>query len=763
MPLNRIKSSPNPPHDLSILLEELHKNGAKDPKTLEILSFYKELHPDVFSEFEEKILSALGLFYKIEEPDNLYSFLMAQFGEQHKEAYRAILTPVQASIRRAIDTYQYTSISAPTSAGKSYSIRDFISEGTGDAVIVVPSRALIAEYINTMRRKFGNNKNVMVSSFVDLVYTSRHLRRIFILTPERSKDLYKIKHRLNIETFFFDEAQTSQEEQRGVIFDVTVRRVRKHFPEAKIIFAHPFVANPEAQFSKHGISNDQGYAKSYSHGSVGRICVFKHKNNGKWYYFSPYLENGHNISNSLELQESFKDFALRGTHTILVYVSKSSIYNDSFTDGFVEYIDGLEPVTNPQALEIIANIKHILGANTSSHRSSMVEFLKKGVVIHHGSIPLEVRFLIEDFIRGEHASLCFATSTLAQGINMPFDIVWLINNRFMGNEDERALNFKNLIGRAGRLSKEEKFDYGYVYTSDPKGFSSKINASFSLTEESILDNPNIRAQDSDTAELIESIQKDTFDDDKNLPLSKVGRLSQDAVLENAKEFLDIIYSNPNSIKDSIGGDASKYQQATNHLQKIYEASLGRDLVDGEQAVFREAISIFFKMAQGRSFREIVGMRYNYIIGRDDTNNRDAKFSQPAEKLPNSSINFHSIYTIETPINRVSYDAIVFDTYDYMDQVISFSLSDTFIAAFKIYNEFSEDERAEQIIELFRYGTNDSKHILLMRYGFPPEMISEISEYVTSVNEARVVFNESIYSAPSIVRDLVEWYLPAQSI
>lgn len=202
MKLTDIKATDDPARDLSDLLDTLHREGPKDQILLENLSYFKQLHRFVFDEFEEKIISALGLFYKVEEPSNLYSFLMQGFGKEHEEKHGALLTPVQASIRRALDENQYISISAPTSAGKSYSIRDFIAEGTGDAVVVVPSRALIAEYMNSMRRKFGSDKHVMILSFVDLVYTSRPMRRIFVLTPERSKDLYKFKDKLNVETFF---------------------------------------------------------------------------------------------------------------------------------------------------------------------------------------------------------------------------------------------------------------------------------------------------------------------------------------------------------------------------------------------------------------------------------------------------------------------------------------------------------------------------------------------------------------------------------
>lgn len=206
MNLTEIKQSENPANDLAKLLETLHQEGPKEPILLENLSYFKKFHPVVFYEKEEKIISALGLFYKVRTPNNLYSFLMQGIGVQHEIDHGALLTPVQASIRRAIDNNQYISISAPTSAGKSYSIRDFIAERSGDAVVVVPSRALIAEYMNSMRRKFAGNKDVMVSSFVDIVYKTRPLRRIFVLTPERTKDLYKYKDQLNIEVFFFDEA-----------------------------------------------------------------------------------------------------------------------------------------------------------------------------------------------------------------------------------------------------------------------------------------------------------------------------------------------------------------------------------------------------------------------------------------------------------------------------------------------------------------------------------------------------------------------------
>lgn len=230
-------------------------------------------------------------------------------------------------------------------------------------------------------------------------------------------------------------------------------------------------------------------------------------------------------------------------------------------------------------------------------------------------------------------NLCFATSTLVQGVNMPFDIIWLINNRQLGgNPKDRSLNFKNLIGRAGRFSDEEIFDYGYVYTSKPIALSIHLNNSYELNDLSIIDNPE--AAHEDTKELIDSIKNDIFDDDKNLPLSKIERLSTPSTIDKVKKFLDIIYSS-DDIKHAIGGNANKPKRetASKYLKGIYESSLNRELEDGENSVFSGAIMVFFLMAQGYSFKEIGGIRFNMISDRDNPKRRFAQFLQPAEKLP----------------------------------------------------------------------------------------------------------------------------------
>jgi len=761
MTIREMRDSDAPQEDLADLLGQLHRDGPVLPSILESLAYYKLHHSAAFERVEPQVLVALGLFHKVKEDLNLYSFLMSGFRRVDESEYGVCLTPIQASIRRSIDQLQYVSISAPTSSGKSFSVRSYIAHDHCDAVVIVPSRALIAEYVGAFKEHFHQNKNVMVCPFVDQVFSARSPRRVFVLTPERTKDLFRRSHEFrSIGTFFLDEAQISEDDDRGLVFDVTVRRIITHFPHAKLIFAHPFVSNPEAQFTKHGINSDHGFAHSYNHGAVGRVCVFRHSN-GRDYYFSPHSTDGYHIRNCIPFGSDFPEFCLSPHHSTLVYVSKASIYNGTYLGDFAGYIDALSTIENPRALQIIERIIEIIGANDNEHRSDMISLLRKGVVIHHGSVPLEVRFLLEDFIREGNAVLCFATSTLAQGVNMPFDVVWIKNSRLPGSERERALAFKNLIGRAGRLSRKCQYDFGYVYTTNPKLFIERMNMSFELDEASKIESGEHEGHD-DTAELLQSLREGTFDDDKNLPASKVDRLSTENVFQNVRNLLDIVFANPAGVKASIGGQDKKAVRETllRLFKAIYEAALGRVLVTGEQAVFEQAIQIFLHTIQGRSFKEIVGIRYNYLSRRDSGRQGNAKFSQPACELPNRKMEkTFSLFATNTAAREVSYDAVMFDTYDYLDKTISFCLSDTFVAAFKVYFEHSGDERASSMIQLFQYGTSDTQHILLMRYGFPPECVQEISEYIESVSEETIVFVDTIHSAPDHIKRLVEWYLP----
>jgi len=76
-----------PINGISELLYILHKDGPVSSEILEHIAYYKKFHSDAFQLQEEKVITSLGLFYKLPEPSNLYSFLLSGIGRQHKDEF----------------------------------------------------------------------------------------------------------------------------------------------------------------------------------------------------------------------------------------------------------------------------------------------------------------------------------------------------------------------------------------------------------------------------------------------------------------------------------------------------------------------------------------------------------------------------------------------------------------------------------------------------------------------------------------------------
>ena len=168
----------------------LFKDGPVSITTLEILSYLKLFAPDYFSAVEEEILSIMGIFYKKPTARTLQSKLFELYSEHIRQTYHHDYTPVQANILKQIQANQHFSFSAPTSTGKSHVFRHLIETSKRDVAIIVPSRALINEYYDRICELISD-KSVNILTFVDIINTRHSNRTVFILTPERAKELFK--------------------------------------------------------------------------------------------------------------------------------------------------------------------------------------------------------------------------------------------------------------------------------------------------------------------------------------------------------------------------------------------------------------------------------------------------------------------------------------------------------------------------------------------------------------------------------------------
>ncbi|PLX69991.1 MAG: helicase [Denitrovibrio sp.] len=766
-------------NDYSVLvniLNQIHIEGPVDLSILELLAHAKLNNPTKFKEFENELMYLLGSFYKTTEPETLRGKIYSVFLDAIKEDTGQLYTPVQASIFRNIYEKKYFSFSAPTSAGKSHLFRELIKNESGDIVIVLPSRALIAEYMNKVLEILENDHNVLVLQFIDVINKENTDRRIFIITPERGVELFKYINDLNIKLFLFDEAQISESGLRGLRFDAFVRRVDKLVPDAKKIFAHPFIANPEAQLNKHQFYSNSN-AVNYKQVAVGKMFM-KISDKGLS-FFSPYDEMF-----NMEIEADIIEEILKNNGTLYVYVSKNKIYEGKYLIDFAKYIEMCPKITDINALKIIDTLKEYIGATDRTKYSNLINQMKHGIVTHHGSMPLKARLLVEDFINNGYARICFATSTLTQGINMPFDIVLIDNFYFDGDDEAKALSMKNLIGRAGRTTqKKDVFDYGYVIVKEKnmQTFKERYLGTPKLSNSSLLDDDFDDLQ-IDYVDIAKAIKDDSFDDDLQLTENQIERLTTDEVFKDVEFILD------NLLKDNVPVTGASYYYIKNSVRtkiktsfrNIFVSHLRRtEITRYEKEVLSASIPVLLWRIQGKSFKEIISLRLYYLArkqdekeiirkvkngeiknteGEKEINKLMVRRSPRAFPLPNSQLISFNLFP-RTKIKDIDYDTLVYDTYDYLDKVVSLSIADPICGALIKYYEKYKDNRALAMKNFVRYRTDDTKEIWLIRYGFGFDDIEWIKHYVDDIDENKIQFNYSVKELSKEQYKVISRYIP----
>ena len=730
---------------------------------MEILSYLSLYQKDVFEKYKKSILNYIGAFYKGAESNSLKSKVFSLYRDCIREEFAHLYTPVQANIVHNISNNKCFSFSAPTSTGKSYVFLNLIKESQHDVVIIVPSRALINEFYIKLNSSIAD-KSVNILTFIDKINTRKANRNIFIVTPERCRELFKYED-FNVELFLFDEAQLSNEDsKRGLYFDSIVRRCQKSFPEAKFVFAHPFVANPDSQIKKNHFNEETSKAFRYEQKNVGQLFMCMDK--GRFYHFG--VEKDLMGKTKVLYEGDPIETAIRNGKSILFYVSKSSIRNKSFLNKFEKYINLCADLNTEDVDIYLDNLKRYTGGDTianKNHFSQMLSLLRRGIVIHHGSLPLQTRIIIEKFTKSGFCRLCFATSTLEQGINMPFDIVFL--DRLEGS---KPLSVKNLIGRAGRSTTDLDFDFGCVIINS----SNKISKfrSIMLQDETLEDVSALETEtihDDDYNAFKEAILNDTFSDDYNLTDSELRKLESNEVRDIVKELLNVMFPNDTLINiKEISNDLKCKLDLYRYFIVLYEMYLGRSLVEAEKDVLSTAIKIMLWRVYGKTFKNICWYRYSYASKTQErelrerqgmnTNNIFASYFVSYNDIPNKKLKRYSLFEPNTLARDVDYDTIVYDTYDYLDKLIGFKLSDIYYAALKKYYLSNRDERALKLAKYIKYGTDNERYIWMLRYGMSYEDIEVLGEHIEDIDETQITFKPSINNVPEEDRAVINRFI-----
>ncbi|HVW64231.1 MAG TPA: DEAD/DEAH box helicase [Nitrosospira sp.] len=357
------------------------------------------------------------------------------------------------------------SVSAPTSAGKSFIVNLWLAEELANhtklfVAYIVPTRALISQVENDLLQLFAslNLKNINVSSIPMKKFYSSELNNVFVFTQERLHiflSAFEIPPKIDL--LIVDEAQKVGDEARGILLEQVIEGVVETNPEIKIMFASPLMSNPEVLLDDASSTNGKSLVSEDVTVSQNLIWLNQQPLNPRnWDFYlclkndvrkigALYLSSSPSVGKRLPFVASALTRHLTGT---IIYV------NGAFEAEKTAQLlyDGIHEEASRSNGEINDLIE--LCKETIHPHFLLARTLERGVAFHYGNIPLLIKAGIEKLFSNGAIKYLVSTSTLIEGVNLACKTIIVRGprkgqKRLMSSED-----FWNLAGRAGRWGKE---------------------------------------------------------------------------------------------------------------------------------------------------------------------------------------------------------------------------------------------------------------------------------------------------------------------
>lgn len=745
--------------------------------------------------FSKAVLIRLGNFPALQLIENLNSSSLDSIQiqlpwetimlKEIKETVQAIpqsdkvFTDAQYKIFKALENSNHFSFSGPTSLGKSFIIESYINhiiEIQGDKdkkniVILVPTKALINQLSDKLNNQY---KNYITLTFpkVPEFYKDKDFGFIMILTPERLISYLADTNNPKIEYLFVDEAQKiiADKDSRSALYYHAIEQAKQK--SIKLFFASPNIPNADVFLSLFNKSTQESI--NVQENTVSQNKYLLDLENQEVSYFSEFenqivIDNGNNINSNLNYWLNFL-----GTN------KKNLIYANTINDTINFALEFSNTLPDIHDAEIDSLIKEIQQTIHPSYY--LIDCLKKGVAYHFGQLPPDIREAIEKIYQSNpNLNYLFCTSTLLEGVNLPAKNIFILNKN-KGLSKLNKIDFWNLAGRAGRLTKELSGDI-YCVKIPEKSNSWGTHK----TDLDIIRTPNIEA----VAPLIIEGKKNFYKNIENALLN-LEFTNKNASFEEKKTWKH--YSNIAVIHHLKHSDSilkSKFIQKNtdalkilNKLERInnvpYEILVQSSSIKYvyQYNLFNSEEILHFNLPNKVDFNsclvmlEILHYIYNWQIEESGGTNplirsqkslRHLAFlmsewinGRPLNQMIINKIKYHSeigtIYInreeiIFEPSNKFHINHLINTLVQDIENKLRFTLKNYFLNYYLISNSKSaDDENIENWADYLEYGTIDKKIIELQMLGLDRKnaqyLLANFSPYLKFYNDNLIEIDQN---------------------
>lgn len=348
------------------------------------------------------------------------------------------------------------SISAPTSAGKSFILATWVKEffeknDSGLVIYVVPTRALINQVYMDFSDILDKEININIVPTLDDVKSYK--KNILIFTQERLNIFMSTFYRNKVSVLIVDEAHKIGDGVRGIFLEQALMSCKFYNPFLRIVFASPFTENPEILLDK--VENTAVYKSNLITVNQNLIWVEQNKKRKNWDIYLNYLGEKNKLGDFLYRKNNSSGYKR---------LAEVALNIAGVNSGNIIYVNGAAEAENV-AQELYRYINNslfyedveelIAFSKSEVHKDFLLaKVLSKGIAYHYGNMPLTLKSEIERLFSENKLRFLICTSTLIEGVNLSCKNIFVRGPKKGTKKLMMPTDFWNLVGRAGRWGKE---------------------------------------------------------------------------------------------------------------------------------------------------------------------------------------------------------------------------------------------------------------------------------------------------------------------
>lgn len=415
----------------------LYSKVTKDFKPLYELSLNKGLIP--ISYFIEHKLEYSKQYGNIHTSINSIMFEDFKFNESYQtiEQFKLFKNATEKNTVSQI-------IVAPTSYGKTELILSLINHNVFKKICIIsPTKSLLAQTKKRIIDKLGYKKIITYPE----MYNESDDNMIAVLTQERLLRLLQNNSELKIDLLIIDEAHNILDEfkntkMRSVILTSVISICYKRNNNIVCKYLTPFLKSKD--------SLDSYYLPPVK----DWLCVVETVKSEMYYFYD--LKNNKKIllDQYCALANKFINLDIEPVIDDSDVVIKNADYKNLIYLNSPKKIEEFAfRISNKLSDQQIYELKKAANdlREYVHEKYKLADYIEKGIIYHHGSIPEPIRYFIEDLYNNiPELNFLISNSTLLEGVNIPATRMFILDPS-KGDSYLSPSSFRNLIGRVCRF------------------------------------------------------------------------------------------------------------------------------------------------------------------------------------------------------------------------------------------------------------------------------------------------------------------------